>query len=279
MVVDLVVIDPQNDFCDKKNGSLYVEGAWEDSHILGEFIEKNLRRITNIRSTFDQHQKIDISHPLWWVDFESGKQIEPFSFVSVDDVESGKIGTYNPGTRTKSLKYLRKLAENGRYDLQVWPEHCIIGNSGSNNVEPVAKAYEKWCGLFRRIDYLIKGSNPWTEHYSAIQADVTDPDIVGNDMSVQLNTKFLENTKMADIILFAGWASSHCGKFTIEDTMNNFGPEHLKKMVILSDCMSPVGGSHLPQKVQDMYKKAEQDMFDLVVKNGGTVCKSTDFSF
>lgn len=48
MNVHLLVIDPQNDFCDP-NGSLFVPGADEDMKRLGGFIERVKDKLNDIQ--------------------------------------------------------------------------------------------------------------------------------------------------------------------------------------------------------------------------------------
>jgi nicotinamidase-related amidase len=84
---------------------------------------------------------------------------------------------------------------------------------------------------------VTKGSNPWTEHYSAVQADVPDP----ADVTTQLNTGLIKTLEEADIILVAGEAGSHCLANTVRDIANNFGDaSYVGKLVLLEDATSPV---------------------------------------
>ena len=63
------------------------------------------------------------------------------------------------------------------------------------------------------VQRTTKGSNPFTEHYSALMADVVDPD----DESTILNTDFIDIIKEYDIILGGGEALSHCYANTFRD--------------------------------------------------------------
>jgi nicotinamidase-related amidase len=85
---------------------------------------------------------------------------------------------------------------------------------------------------------VTKGSNLWTEHYSAVQADVPDPE----DPDTQLNMRLIETLQEADEIILAGEARSHCLANTVLDIANNFGEENIKKMVLLEDGTSDVPG-------------------------------------
>ena len=92
---------------------------------------------------------------------------------------------------------------------------------------------------FALVDYVTKGSNPWTEHYSAITADVPDP----TDPGTQLNTRFIQTLLDADIIALSGEAGSHCLANTVRDIANNFGDDsYIQRLVLLEDATSPVPG-------------------------------------
>jgi nicotinamidase/pyrazinamidase len=89
------------------------------------------------------------------------------------------------------------------------------------------------------VEYVTKGSNPHTEHYSGLLADVPDP----SDITTQLNKNLIDTLESVDIILVAGEASSHCVANSIRDLISNFQNfDCAKKIVILEDAMSPVGG-------------------------------------
>jgi len=120
--------------------------------------------------------------------------------------------------------------------------------------------YEALCqwehNRFAMVDYVTKGSNLWTEHYSAVQADVPDP----TDESTQLNMRLIKTLQEADIIGLSGEALSHCLANSVTDIANNFGDENIKKLVLLEDTASPVEGfEHLAEDfVQKMTKRGMQ---------------------
>ena len=84
------------------------------------------------------------------------------------------------------------------------------------------------------IDYVFKGMNPLTEHFGALQAEVC----IGEDATTFLNARLLEKFQDADIVLVAGEAFSHCVRATLQQMVDNIGKEHIRKLVMLTDCMS-----------------------------------------
>ncbi|HWH71979.1 MAG TPA: hypothetical protein VNT26_21635, partial [Candidatus Sulfotelmatobacter sp.] len=86
--------------------------------------------------------------------------------------------------------------------------------------------------------YILKGNNLFTEHYSAIQADVPDE----TDPSTKLNTRLLDALKTADRIFIAGEALSHCVANTVIDIADNLGEANVKKFILLRNAASSVTG-------------------------------------
>ena len=78
--VHLLIIDPQNDFCDlplaeqstdpltigdKRVPALPVTGADQDMKRLAAFIDRVGNKLSGIHVTLDSHYPIDIAHPTW----------------------------------------------------------------------------------------------------------------------------------------------------------------------------------------------------------------------
>ena len=69
--------------------------------------------------------------------------------------------------------YARRLESGGRFRLCVWPEHCLIGSAGHDVVDVVMGAMNAWSDETGGIvEWRRKGTNPWTEMYSALRAEV-----------------------------------------------------------------------------------------------------------
>lgn len=235
MNVQLLVIDPQQDFCSPK-GSLFVPGADKDMDRLATMVSRLAPKINDIHITLDSHRKVDISHPMWFKD-RQGKRPGAFTQISAADVESGRWDTYLPSFRNRTLAYLKALEARGRYTHTIWPEHCLIGDEGHNVAPVLSAAVHEWEDRFAQCDFVTKGSNPWTEHFSAIEAEVPDP----SDPSTQVNTGFIQTLEKADIILLAGEALSHCLLSTAKDIVKYFSdPSYIQKIVLLTDATSQV---------------------------------------
>jgi nicotinamidase/pyrazinamidase len=247
----LLVIDPQNDFCDLPKAylpitqsgaiqvpALPVSGAHGDMLRLAEMINQGLDGLSGISITLDSHHRLDIAHPTFWTDAHGGA-IAPFTQIAAAEVRSGKYLPRNNAALPRVLAYLDALAAAGRYHLMVWPVHCEIGSWGHNVHDAVRTAYNRWeerrLGVVNKV---AKGANPWTEHYSALMAEVPDAD----DPATQFNRRLVDLLAQADCVYIAGEASSHCVKATTEHIVANFKPGDLAKLVLVTDCMSAVAG-------------------------------------
>jgi nicotinamidase/pyrazinamidase len=274
--IHLVIIDPQNDFCDlpteyrpedplalknpatvdsRMAPALPVPGAHEDMLRLSQFMQSGLRGLADISITLDSHHRIGIERPAFWQQGD-GSAVTPFTQITAASVRAGQYLPRNPKATNRVLAYLDTLEAAGRYTLMVWPAHCEIGTWGHNVHADIRASYNMWeereLGIVNKV---TKGSNPWTEHYSALMAEVPDAD----DPSTQLNRGFLDMTIDADLVLITGEAGSHCVKSTAEHFADNFGAA-AKKLVLVTDCMSPVTGfeAQYQQFLADMQGRGVQ---------------------
>lgn len=301
--IDLFVIDGQNDFCasgdepenwpwpvgGRRRGSLYVEKAGIEAVNVANMI-KRLKdpsvsfghKISKIRPSLDSHHRNDGSHNTAWKG-RDGQSPPPFTIVTEDDVKSQKwvprfpIGVFDGKVMSSlewAIKYTAALAKNGRAVLCLWPPHCEIGTWGNNIYYPLQEAYNDWCAATNGIiDFITKGQWPWSEHYSAMRADVID----SSRPETQMNTDVIQGAVQADIILWTGWAGSHCLRWTALDAINEFGSgknELIQKSVFFEDASASVSDiPGAPFKFTDWRK----EFLDEVVTRGGTVTTTDKF--
>lgn len=256
--VHLLVIDPQRDFCDGPcDGALAVPGADADMRRLAELIRRAGQGIDAIHVTLDSHNLLDIAHPAWWQDAE-GQSPAPFTVITARSVADGLWRAANPAAQHRSEAYLLDLERRGKYALVVWPPHCLIGSPGHAVHPDLLAALMAWQETYQRaVNFVLKGLNPYTEHYSAIAAEVPD----SADPATQPNRILLEELKRAGQVLVAGEALSHCVKATVTDIADMVGPESCRRFTLLTDCMSPVpalpGGPDFPQLGRDFLSGME----------------------
>ncbi len=246
--VDLIVIDGQNDFLDP-SGALYVQGADQEAIKLAAMIDRLGSKITKIHATLDSHHPVDIAHPVMWKD-EFGNHPTPFTIISADEVRERKwrcniLGLWNHKKKisyqAKCLSYVEALEANKRYPLCIWPPHCLIGTWGHCVYPVLADSYQNWIDISPKwVNFVTKGHYPFTEHYSAIQADVPEP----TRPDTQTNADLLNDISQADEVVWTGWAGSHCLANTGRDAVNYFGTgkknEFIRKSTLLTDLCAPV---------------------------------------
>ena len=244
--VQLLIIDPQNDFCDLPASylpagvapALPVAGAHADMLRLAEFITASGSALSAITTTLDSHNRLHIAHPTFW-QTGAGGNVAPFTAITASQVRQGQYLPRDAQALPRTLHYLDALEAGGRYTLMVWPVHCEVGSWGHNVHADVRAAYNAWeVAHLRIVQKVAKGSHLWTEHYSAIQAEVMDAD----DPGTQRNTALLAALDTADLLVIAGEASSHCVKATTEHIVQYLPGGRPERLVLLTDCMSPVGG-------------------------------------
>ncbi len=235
--IHLLVIDPQNDFCDP-GGSLYVPGAERDMDRLALLVHRLRDKLADVHITLDSHRKVDIAHPIWFVDSD-GHHPDPFTSITAADMTGGAWTTTVPAFRDRTLAYLRALETGGRYPHVIWPYHCLIGSGGHAVWPRLFEAVAEWEERFATPDIVTKGSNPFTEHFSAVRAEVPDPE----DPTTQLNAGLIATLEDADVVLLAGEARSHCLANTVRDITSALtDPGTIEKLILLTDATSDVPG-------------------------------------
>lgn len=254
--VHLLLIDVQKDFCFPQ-GSLYVagrsgRGALEDNGRIAELIYKNLGVITEITTTMDTHFAHQIFFPSFWID-ETDAALTPHRVITTKEIDAGKVrpnpaiakwlcgGNY-PWLMRQVRYYCETLEKAGKYQLYLWPPHCILGSDGHAlaGVVHEARLFHAFArGAQSWVE--VKGGNPLTENYSVMQPEVlTRHD--GQPLA-QKNTLFLKTLLEADAVVIAGQAASHCVKSSIDDLLSEVVATDralAKKIYLLTDCMSSV---------------------------------------
>ena len=275
---DVLIVDPQQDFVIADDGhghkgSLVVPGAYDDMKRVATMIDRLGKKVRKYHVTLDSHQTFGIERPRWWVRVSDGSHVAPFTCLGIhpdgkrivkvefpggvptptDEEYTTYVPSYlhNGGPvidpndptgkkRLGSFGYLQALAKGGKYPHVVWPVHCCVGKWGWSVVEEVADALARWeYNGPARVDYVVKGNNPWTEHFSGVSAEVPDPD----DPTTQVNTGLIETMEQADLIALTGEALSHCVCNTVRGIAANFSdPKFVQKLVLLTDASSNVSG-------------------------------------
>jgi nicotinamidase/pyrazinamidase len=262
MSVCLLAIDPQKDFCE--GGKLPVAGATKDLERLAKMVTKWGGDIDEIQMTMDSHYHVHIAHSCFWVD-KNGKNPAPFiTQISEEDVQKGVWRPVNPSWLDWCKHYTSELKKNGRYELRIWTDHCIIGSEGQCIQPAFFEAVTEWETKYNAMaPRTTKGSCPYTEHFSAVRADVPYP----QDSTTLMNSRFVNILKTFDTILIAGEALSHCVANTINDVASEFAEDQIKKFVLLEDASSSV----------QTCESLGQTFVDNMVKRGMRIARTDTF--
>lgn len=254
--VHLLLIDVQKDFCFPE-GSLYVAGrsgtgAIDDSRRIAEMIYRNLGAITDITTTLDTHLAYQIFFPSFWLD-KADAPLAPYRVVTSDQIQSGEVRP-NPamakwlcgGNYTwlckQALHYTKELEKAGKYQLYLWPPHCLLGSDG-HALAGVVHAARMFHAFTRGAQSWVevKGGNPLTENYSVLRPEVLSR--FDGAALAQRNTQFVSTLLAADAVVIAGQAASHCVKSTIDDLLDEIAAQDIslaRKVYLVTDCMSAV---------------------------------------
>jgi nicotinamidase-related amidase len=254
--VHLLLIDVQKDFC-LPEGTLYVAGrsgtgAIDDARRIAELIYANLDKITEITTTLDTHLAYQIFFASFWLD-KADQPLAAFRTITADEIAAGDVRP-NPamakwlcgGNYTWLCKqvefYCRELERAGKYQLYLWPPHCLLGSDGHALAGVIHEA--RMVHAYARTSQSnveVKGGNPLTENYSVLRPEVTSR-FDGMPLG-QRNTQFLQTLLTADAVVIAGQAASHCVKSTIDDLLAEIVAHDAnlaKKVYLVTDCMSAV---------------------------------------
>lgn len=241
MTTKLLIIDPQNDFCDIDGAALPVAGANQDLKRLAGFIEANQGCISDITVTLDSHASVAVERTTFWLG-RDGQPIAPFTFITAADVLSGAFRPRAADLTGQVVGMLEQLAAAGKGGMVIWPVHCVTGTWGHNIHTDVARALAAWEATHQRaVAKVLKGEYPLTEHFGVFEADAPVPSVPRTQFNTVLATSMAEG---ADVIAIAGQASSHCVAASYDQFMRFLArtPALAPRLVLLRDCMSPVPG-------------------------------------
>ncbi|MFV2044351.1 MAG: isochorismatase [Anaerolineales bacterium] len=231
----LLLIDAQVDFI-HLDGALCVPGAVEDARRTAEWIYRHVSEITAIAASLDSHLPAQIFYPTWWVN-EAGEHPDPYTPITSQQV---KQGVWKPVYQPEwSARYVKRLQEQAKKELMIWPYHTMIGTPG-HSLTPALYEALVYHAAARQADprFIIKGNLPQTEFYSLLEPEVKVPD----DPRGQLNRDFLDELLGYDLIYLGGQAKSHCVLETVTSFMRTLGDdaEAIGKLRLLEDCTSSV---------------------------------------
>lgn len=245
MTNQLIIIDPQNDFCDipefalpaSARPALAVPGAHQDMLRVRGLLELVGKTFDGITVTLDSHPFVAIERTTMWQD-ALGADVAPFTEISLADFEAGTYRLRYPFLYSQVGGMLESLEATGR-KLMVWPVHCVTGTWGHNIHAEVSCALNEWEKLTGRpVRKVLKGEYPLAEHYGVFEADVPRPEVAATQFNTLLAAELSAGVER---LFVAGEASSHCVAASVRQLIK-FRGGSATGIVLLTDCMSPVPG-------------------------------------
>ena len=261
-VTTLLLVDVQKDF--HPGGSLAIPAAGGDAERIAALLREHPEKITRVVATLDSHQRLHIAHPGFWRSGASGDPPAPFTIITSQDVADGTWtprkdirvppGTLDPAVfsghgsvlaedgealdlRKYALEYTRRLEEGGRFQLCIWPEHCLIGSPGHGVVDVVFEALGEWSrATGGSVEWVPKGENLLTESYSALEAEVPVDGTTAYRSDVQASLE------RSDRLVICGQALSHCVNYTARHVVERWPKDRVASVALLTDCASSVPG-------------------------------------
>lgn len=275
--IRLLVIDAQVDFSFPE-GALFVAGrsgtgAMDANRRLAAFVYRNLHRLTEITCTLDTHHPFQVFFPCAHLD-EQGNHPAPHTVVSADDYRRGRyrpnpamarqVGREPSWLRKQFTHYCEQLERSGKYQLYLWPYHCMLGSPGHGLAGLVEEA-RLFHGFARGAANLpeLKGENTLSERYSIFQEEVATCWDGGPIPGACRNTNLIRSLFEQDAVLVAGLASSHCVKESITDLLGEIratDPALARKVYLLEDCTAPVvipGGPDFTEDAERAFRAFE----------------------
>jgi nicotinamidase-related amidase len=215
-------------------------------------IYTNLGAISDITCTLDTHLAYQIFFPSFWIGKDDAP-LQPFRVITSDEIAAGDVrphpamakwlcgGNYTWLCKQVSY-YCKQLEAAGKYQLYLWPPHCLLGSDGHAlaGIVHEARLFHAYARTAQSA-VEVKGGNPLTENYSVLQPEVLSRH--DGAALAQRNTQFLQTLLAADAVVIAGQAASHCVKSTIDDLLGEIAaadPALAKKVYLVTDCMSAV---------------------------------------
>lgn len=251
----LNIIDMQNDFCHPETGKLFVPGSVEDVDRTCRFIYNNIDRISHIVASLDTHYLYQPFHRFNWqagpnntlvrnsgnnkgVPYNEGDHPDPFTVITLSDLTNG---VWRPTRNARQMhEMVRRLQEEGRAPLCIWPLHCLLGTPGHALNSSLMEAIYFHAAARNDQYYLTeKGTSRSSEHYGIVKAEVR----FANDDATHVDKRITDKYSSADKIYILGQARTHCVLRTLGQIVEMFSdnsPELLENIHVVEDCMSNV---------------------------------------
>lgn len=227
----LLIIDMQNDFV-RENGALSVKGGEKVARKIADFIRKNVEKLDRVLLTMDTHKKDNISFCKFWYD-KDRNNIKPFTRITKEGIVNGDFGAYF--FKKYLMEYVEDIESKGK-ELIAWPEHCVEMTNGWCNCDEIEDTLRECSDVLNNKIYTIfKGINPYTEFYSAFEAE----HVIEWDNTTALLTPELDKLMKYDNVYVCGLAADYCVKESVR-SMLKYSDNFKDKIIVMEDCTAAI---------------------------------------
>ena len=223
----LFITDPQNDFCDASRGSLALPNAEADCRMIRDMLEHGADFFDSVVVSMDMHTEQSVFHDIFWL--KDGKPVE-----GIDAIDRTNVERFRPRNGEYERFVPREQIRQGRFGIDLWPVHCVIGTWGNAINDDVQAALHEWsCATGTYVEYLFKGMDPFREEYSVFTSN--------HD---RITSLLLAAGGGTTTVWFCGEAASHCVYYTIRDTYANLERSDVGRvrLRLIANCASYVPG-------------------------------------
>lgn len=255
--VTILDIDNQGDF-DFSSGALFVAGrsgmgANDALRLSSEFIYRYLPIISSIIPSLDTHEVFQIFFASAHLR-RDGTHPPAHTIISAEEYRRGdyrpnpamavQLGCDPSWLQKQFVYYCEQLEKAGKYQLYLWPYHCLLGHPGHRRAGVIEAARLLHCfarGAANAPE--MKGDVKLTEHYSIFSPEVSTTWDGLAIPGAQRNVRLIEKVMSHDVVIAIGEASSHCYQATIQDLLEwirQNDPSLAKKVYLMRDCTAAV---------------------------------------
>lgn len=225
----LLIIDPQNDFCDK-TGKLYVPNSENDIDNICQLIDTKHNMFNRVIVSLDTHSINHIAAPTTWID-NNGNHPTPFTILDQHGIDQNTNTQYKSANNDdKLIEALERHYKVNKNPMIIWPNHCVVGTFGAAVVEKLNNTIYKYTNKYI-INHILKGQDIYSEQYGCFNGPTT---VIGCESNIiNLTPKNF---------YVCGEAKSHCVLETIEQLLQCNIFRAGWKVFVINDCTSPVTG-------------------------------------
>lgn len=229
--IALLIVNPNNDYIDPTNGSMYIKNSETVMMELAKWIHQNYSKITTIFCCLECHTIRHISFPGYWKRGQKGS-VDPCPNMSITYQDfKNELITVNDSRKLQWVEsYLRELSIRKKAHLLL-PYHCIDGSLGQAMTPILSNTF-----INRGINPQIIRYGQWPD---SEMTGVFEFDYPVNfpGLDIPENKGLMKVLLKYDKILIAGITKEGSIAESIASLIANYPKEIDDKLIFLKDAM------------------------------------------